>query len=275
MARSKKKWVALSQEQLQLESASSSAKMVGENHIHSVEPIPDHDWVGGTWGLFFSDYEDELRELLEEDAEKYITTHIEETGKPYVLEIDVLTCPSKPRTPTPPPLHPPLECDLLQEWIQDSLGIVSMFDYEKEVGNTCYQEEWLKATKCLSSSHIDLSSSEGWKVDTTLGIVPVLKCTKDEPGKYLKPHKENKTNLFKVFVSTVELLTCPEEKLSKHVPLPPVEVMTPKLPDNAQQLSGLRDSRLENVENNNSKWNWMKSGDKSAGRAKHRLSMFW
>ena len=70
MARSKKKWVALSQEQLQLESAASSAKMVGENKIHSAEPIPDHDWVGGTWGLFWSDYEDELRELLEEDTEK-------------------------------------------------------------------------------------------------------------------------------------------------------------------------------------------------------------
>jgi hypothetical protein len=152
-------------------------QMVGENHIHSVEPIPDHDWVGGTWGLFFSDYEDELRELLEEDAEKYITTHIEETGKPYVLEIDVLTCPSKPRTPTPPTVHPPLECDLLHEWIQDPLGIVSMFDYEKEVGNTGYQEEWLRATKCISCSYIGMYRSEDWKVDTFLGILDVQRMS--------------------------------------------------------------------------------------------------
>ena len=68
MAKSKKKWVALSKDQLQLESAGSSLKMVGEKKIHCAEPIPDNDWVGGTWGLFFSDYEDELMELLEEDT---------------------------------------------------------------------------------------------------------------------------------------------------------------------------------------------------------------
>ena len=72
MAKSKKKWVALTEDQLQLESSPSSSKMVGENLIHCAEPIPDHDWVGGTWGLYWSDYEDELRELLEEDTQKFI-----------------------------------------------------------------------------------------------------------------------------------------------------------------------------------------------------------
>ena len=99
MARSKKKWVALSQEQLQLESASSSAKMVGENEIHSAEPIPDHDWVGGTWGLFWSDYEDELRELLEKDTEKYIKEHQEDKVMPETKEVNILSCPEKEKSP--------------------------------------------------------------------------------------------------------------------------------------------------------------------------------
>jgi hypothetical protein len=99
MARSKKKWVALSQEQLQLESAASSAKMVGENEIHSVEPIPDHDWVGGTWGLFWSDYEDELRELLEKDTESYIKEHQEDKVMPETEEVNILSCPEKENSP--------------------------------------------------------------------------------------------------------------------------------------------------------------------------------
>ena len=92
-----------------------------------------------------------------------------------------------------------------------------MFDYEKEVGNTSYQEEWLRATKCLSCSYIGIYSSEGWKVDTSLGILPVLSCSKDEPGKYLKPHKESETRVFRVSISTVEFLTCPEEKILDNI----------------------------------------------------------
>ena len=37
-----------------------------------VEPIPDHDWVGETWGLYFSDYEDELLKIIEQDPHQYI-----------------------------------------------------------------------------------------------------------------------------------------------------------------------------------------------------------
>ena len=32
--------------------------------VHTVEPIPDHDWEGGTWGLHWDDYEDTLREII-------------------------------------------------------------------------------------------------------------------------------------------------------------------------------------------------------------------
>ena len=99
MARSKKKWIALSQEQLQLESATSSAKMVGENEIHSAEPIPDHDWVGGTWGLFWSDNEDELRELLEKDTESYIKEHQEDKVIPETKEVNIFSCPEKENSP--------------------------------------------------------------------------------------------------------------------------------------------------------------------------------
>ena len=37
-----------------------------------VEPIPDHDWVGETWGLYFSDYEDELMKIIEQEPERFI-----------------------------------------------------------------------------------------------------------------------------------------------------------------------------------------------------------
>jgi|OM-RGC.v1.036070986 hypothetical protein len=41
-----------------------------------VEPIPDHDWVGETWGLYFSDYEEELLKILEQEPEKYIRDRV-------------------------------------------------------------------------------------------------------------------------------------------------------------------------------------------------------
>ena len=37
-----------------------------------VEPIPDHDWVGETWGLYFSDYEEDLMKIIEKEPERYI-----------------------------------------------------------------------------------------------------------------------------------------------------------------------------------------------------------
>ena len=68
-------------------------------------------------------------------------------------------------------------------------------------------------------------------------------------------------------------LLCPEEEeenLSDEFP-------GPKLPDNAlhPELKIGVCFEIENVENNNSKWGWIKSGEGSAGRAKYGLSIFW
>ena len=45
-----------------------------------VEPIPDHDWVGETWGLYFSDYEEELMRIIEQEPERYIRDNVNITN---------------------------------------------------------------------------------------------------------------------------------------------------------------------------------------------------
>lgn len=70
-----------------------------------VEPIPDHDWKGETWGLYWPDLE-EFTELLTEAKEK---KHYENrSAYPpaedtcQVITVEALLCP-KPKAPTPPP----------------------------------------------------------------------------------------------------------------------------------------------------------------------------
>ena len=71
MVKSETDWVGETNKQLHIE-ASKTKKLSVPNgpDIHSpVEPIPDNDWTGETWGLFWPDQEMEEKS---EDPTKYI-----------------------------------------------------------------------------------------------------------------------------------------------------------------------------------------------------------
>merc|ERR1719391_1888790 len=75
-----------------------------------VNLIPDNDWVGETWGVYFSDYDvDELQERPETYLKSYMPDYKPAELQAKILELAVpLFCPvPRPRTPTPPP--PPKE----------------------------------------------------------------------------------------------------------------------------------------------------------------------
>merc|ERR1712013_948018 len=107
MAKSKKQWVSMTQEKLQAESSKSSCKYVGDKVVHCAEPIPDNDWVGGTWGLYFSDYEEELLGLIEHDTDKYIKKHPQDKINPCIFEVQILTCERKKKAPEKAIAEPP------------------------------------------------------------------------------------------------------------------------------------------------------------------------
>ena len=76
----------------------------------------DHDQMTGeTWGLYWSDYEDELRLILEESTDKYIIKHQEDKhSPPRHHPVTILECPQASSKPAPviinlPDIHPPLE----------------------------------------------------------------------------------------------------------------------------------------------------------------------
>jgi len=92
MAKSKKKWVSLTQEKLEAESSKSSCKYIGDKVVHCAEPIPDNDWVGETWGLYFSDYEEELLRIIEHDTDKYMTVEQEETVVNIMKKVMIELC---------------------------------------------------------------------------------------------------------------------------------------------------------------------------------------
>ena len=98
MTKTKKKWVSMTQEKLQAESNKSSCKYVGDKVIHCAEPIPDNDWVGGTWGLYFSDYEEELLGLIEHDTDKYMTVQQEETAVYIMKKVMIELCMAEDNT---------------------------------------------------------------------------------------------------------------------------------------------------------------------------------
>ena len=74
MVKSKTDWVEASQEQLVVEGKggvrrSKISHDLGLDVQPALEPIPDNDWTGETWGLFWPDQELEERS---EDPTKYI-----------------------------------------------------------------------------------------------------------------------------------------------------------------------------------------------------------
>merc|ERR1711936_353982 len=288
MAKSKKKWVALSTDQLNLESTNqaSSCKMVGDHVIHCVEPIPDKDWVGETWGLYFSDYEDELMELLEQDTEKYITKHEEEIFDTNCTEVDICNCPAKDKTPE---VREPIESGSL-EFSEEILETLSEFNYNQEdpikylVSNnqhaldTKFTVNTLAVLQCPTTVKpldiqppIELTHETGSEIGT-LGVVHIMEWKEEESQKFWKPHKHEGQGLFEMANTfSVKTYICTEENDSTSPEIP-----GPKLPDNALHLQFQvgHCCQLENVEKEN-KWDWMRSGERSTGRAKHGLSIFW
>ena len=73
MVKSDAEWVDLSNKQLEIEATVVKKKLSGVTNgpdIHApLEPIPDNDWTGETWGLFWPDQEMEEKS---EDPTKYI-----------------------------------------------------------------------------------------------------------------------------------------------------------------------------------------------------------
>ena len=74
MVNPKADWVDASQSQLELEGRSvQRSKKISQDSGFEVnaplDPIPDNDWQGETWGLFWPDQEMEERS---EDPTKYI-----------------------------------------------------------------------------------------------------------------------------------------------------------------------------------------------------------
>eukprot|EP00092_Neocalanus_flemingeri_P068186 GFUD01083275.1.p1 GENE.GFUD01083275.1~~GFUD01083275.1.p1 ORF type:complete len:278 (+),score=98.57 GFUD01083275.1:151-984(+) len=277
MAKSKKKWVALSTDQLLLESSPSSAKMVGDNLIHCAEPIPDHDWVGGTWGLFWSDYEDELRELLEEDTEKYIKKHPEDKVSPRVLEVEILSCPSKEKTPeiveAPPPSSPPTP-------IPTPIVAPIPAPISAPISTPKKHVPKVNPSPTVKAVHPPIQPDTLTDmVVGSLGVLAKFEQKYDEGQHYINKHKESENKSLRASVLTIQCLTCPEQEVRPKTPPPtPPDLPCQKLRDNAlhPSLPPSCGFEVKNVENED-KWGWMKEkeGDKSAGRTKYRLSMYW
>jgi len=109
------KWVSMTNKQIETEASAGKKTSESCQNVHPpLEPIPDTDWVGDTWGLFWPDLEE--FDELKEDPEKYIKKHYDDKNTkdhpPADLEatiriIETSTCPKektpKPKTPTPPP----------------------------------------------------------------------------------------------------------------------------------------------------------------------------
>merc|ERR1712098_171262 len=118
---SEEELVARTNQQLKEEASAGSQSSDGSNLHPPLEPIPDNDWVGGTWGLFWPDLEE--FEELKENPEKFLKKHYEDKSKvewhpppnltAKIFTVEVLTAP-KAENPVviPPPviaLAPPPE----------------------------------------------------------------------------------------------------------------------------------------------------------------------
>jgi len=174
--------VTKTQEEILKEAAKGGGgSKVGPDGIHDpVEPVPDVDWVGETWGLFWPDIENEMEEK-KEDPSKYLKKHYPDP---------------KAKKDHPPPTEKAL--------ISDPIESILCPEAPKPVV----------------------------KKEVTPPPPPVVK---------LRPRKE---------------------------PKPPA----PKLasPPRLEVFEGPQD-----INNDNSKWSWMRADDKSADKARFRLSIFW
>ena len=165
--------VAKTQKEILKEAKGGGSKQTGEDGVHApVEPVPDVEWVGETWGLFWPDIENEMDENKEDPA-KYLKKHYPDPKAPKIP-------PAKETAVTREPIVP-LECP-----------------------------EAAKPAK--------------------LATPP--------PAVKLRPKKE------------------PAPKLAS--------------PPRLEVFEGPKD-----INNDNSKWGWMRAEDSSASKARFRLSIFW
>ena len=121
---------------------------------------------------------------------------------------------------------------------------------------------------------------------------------KENPEKFLKKHYEDKSKLpwhppanLKAEISSIEALTAP--KAEKPVVVPPVKAAVPEVILRPKKEEPIKSPELiveepqpevmipapsfdpMNKERDPSKWDWAKSKDKSAGRARFSLSIYW
>merc|ERR1712122_259741 len=121
-----------------------------------------------------------------------------------------------------------------------------------------------------------------------------------DPTKYIKKHYEDRNanprppaNL-KAGKSSVEVLNCPRPKLPtppppKAAPPPPAPIVAPPPPaapakvvmrppkraSPVPETETVFSTPCQDVDNDNSKWSWLRSGDKSASKARFSLSIYW
>merc|ERR1711981_713149 len=181
-AKSNEELVSKTQEQILKDAAKGGGgSNIGTDGIHEpVEPVPDVDWVGETWGLFWPDIENEMEEK-KEDPSKYLKKHYPDP---------------KQAKDHPPPTE--------KATISDPVAPILCPEAPKPVV----------------------------KKEATPPPAPVVK---------LRPKKE---------------------------PEPPKPKL--KSPPRLEVFEGPVD-----IDDDNSKWGWMRAEDKSASKARFRLSIFW
>jgi len=271
MAKSKKKWVSLTQEKLEAESSKSSCKYIGDKVVHCAEPIPDNDWVGETWGLYFSDYEEELLGLIEHDTDKYIKKHPQDKINPRVFEVKVLTCERKEKSPEKTIAEPPPTKikEKSPEIVKAPLPPIAKPPPPKVKEKS---PEIIKAPTPPIAKPPPPKVKEKSPEIVKAPKPPIAKLPPPPTPPIAKPPPP------KVKAKSPEIVKAPTPEPLKPVTPPPPEI--PKwLVDNAQHpalpLATVSEVPVKVEETENNKWGWMKEDRGLTQKTKYRLSMYW
>merc|ERR1712179_568502 len=104
---------------------------------------------------------------------------------------------------------------------------------------------------------------------------------KEDPAKYLKKYYPDPkaggshppATETAVITEAPSLLQCPEAVKKAATPPPPVKLRPKKDPLPAPKLEVFEGPK--DIDNDNSKWGWMRAKDESASTTRFRLSIFW
>lgn len=255
MTKSKNQLINLTSNQLKADAQKKGKSKTSEYgfKINEVEPIPDHDWVGETWGLYFSDYEEELLKILEQEPEKYIRKHPVDKWQARCSSVVILTCPAKQASPSPPPPPSPSPPPPPAPSPPPSPPVTKI--------------------ETVLDIHPPL---EPLTLETVVFTAPerkIARLTDCHDATVRNVNNDCQSRDLSVTVSTVKCEVCPPSS-----PPPPAK----KLKDNAQQLGlpDIRESEEEMAEivvvaERSSKWDWMKEDAKMGSHTKHRMSLYW